>query len=182
VRKLLSSIALAALAVASGPAAAQTTGNGPYYANPSWDQQLPAAQRFIVLANWNNEAVLDRETGLVWQKTPDANSVVFTPEFIHDDYASGQCVKLKVGGRYGWHLPSIQELYSLIDDSQPSGLPSGNPFVISGSSGFWSSTTAFNDFIMGVDFTSPASVQLFPPTVQLARVWCVRGGSGADVQ
>jgi hypothetical protein len=44
--------------------------NGSYYANPSWDQELPAAQRFIVLSNLNNEAVLDRETGLVWQRTP----------------------------------------------------------------------------------------------------------------
>jgi hypothetical protein len=31
---------------------AQTTAPGPYYATPSWDQQLPASTRFIVLANW----------------------------------------------------------------------------------------------------------------------------------
>lgn len=43
---------------------------GPYYATPSWDQQLPAASRFIVLSNWNAEAVLDRETGMVWQRQP----------------------------------------------------------------------------------------------------------------
>ena len=38
---------------------------GPYYATPSWNQQLPAATRFIVLTNWASAAVLDRETGLV---------------------------------------------------------------------------------------------------------------------
>jgi len=27
---------------------AQTVSNGPYYAPPSWDQQLPASTRFIV--------------------------------------------------------------------------------------------------------------------------------------
>src|SRR5262249_15328144 len=43
------------------------TANGPYYAEPSWDQMLPASTRFIVLSNFNSEAVLDRETGLVWQ-------------------------------------------------------------------------------------------------------------------
>jgi hypothetical protein len=52
-------------------ASAQTVANGPYYATPSWDQTLPAATRFVVLSNMNAEAVLDRETGLVWRKTPD---------------------------------------------------------------------------------------------------------------
>ena len=66
--QVLAAFGFAALAVS--PAAAQTTANGPYYAVPSWDQTLPAAQRFIVLANMNQEAVLDRETGLVWQRTP----------------------------------------------------------------------------------------------------------------
>ncbi len=50
-----------AVAVVSGPTAAQTTANGPYYATPSWDQKLqcdtPATcPRFVVLSNWNNEA------------------------------------------------------------------------------------------------------------------------------
>src|ERR1051325_11151454 len=54
---------------------AQTTSAGPYYATPSWDQKLACdsaatCPRFVVLANWNNDAVLDRETGLVWDRTP----------------------------------------------------------------------------------------------------------------
>ena len=48
----------------STSAVAQTVANGPYYALPAWDQTLPAAQRFIVLANFNNQAVLDRKTVL----------------------------------------------------------------------------------------------------------------------
>src|SRR5215813_14310693 len=69
--KLLSHIARIAILViasAASTAFAQTTGNGPYYAEPSWDQTLPASTRFIVLSNFNSEAVLDRETGLVWQR------------------------------------------------------------------------------------------------------------------
>lgn len=38
----------------------------PYYAMPARDQTLPAATRFIVLTNMASQAVLDRETGLVW--------------------------------------------------------------------------------------------------------------------
>ena len=60
-------LVVAMLAVAVGSADAQTTAVGPYYATPSWDQKLPCSSasncpRFIVLSNWNSEAVLDRET------------------------------------------------------------------------------------------------------------------------
>jgi hypothetical protein len=53
---------------------AQTTAPGTYYAIPSWDQKLQrdtqaTCPRFVVLSNWNNEAVLDRETGLVWERS-----------------------------------------------------------------------------------------------------------------
>jgi hypothetical protein len=56
-------ISLGMIGLASGPAGAATTANGPYYATPSWDQTLPASTRFIVLSNFASEAVLDRETG-----------------------------------------------------------------------------------------------------------------------
>ncbi len=59
-----------AVGLVAGSVLAQTTANGPYYATPSWNQQLPASTRFIVLANWSNAAVLDRETGLVWERSP----------------------------------------------------------------------------------------------------------------
>jgi hypothetical protein len=79
VQKSLFAVASAITILTSGPVSAQTSMNGPYYANPSWDQQFPAAQRFIVLSNWNNEAVLDRETGLVWQRNPNPSLVVCPP-------------------------------------------------------------------------------------------------------
>jgi len=55
---------LGSLPFASEPVIAQSSQNGPYYANPSWDRQLPDTTRFIVLLNWNSAAVLDRVT--VW--------------------------------------------------------------------------------------------------------------------
>jgi len=115
-------LALGALAVATGPAQADSP--GPYYAMPSWDQTLPAATRFIVLSNFASAAVLDRNTGLVWEKSPD-------PAPHKWDFARTSCAAKEVGGQMGWRLPSLPELASLIDRSVTQGptLPTGHPFA-----------------------------------------------------
>jgi|SRR5262249_8694651 len=77
-------VTAALLTVCASTADAATTATGSYYANPSWDQQLPAATRFIVLSNWvdsnfpaGGAAVLDRETGLVWEISPSTTAFVW---------------------------------------------------------------------------------------------------------
>src|SRR5262245_1552016 len=95
---------LALLLVVSTTAAhAQTTGVGPYYSTPSWDQTFPSAQRFMVLTNLGSAAVLDRETGLVWERSPDTTAVVW-------GLAIGACTTRTTGGRKAWRLPSVHEL------------------------------------------------------------------------
>ena len=175
------------------------TANGPYYAEPSWDQTLPASTRFIVLSNFNSEAVLDRETGLVWQRTPSADIVNW---FQALDF----CRTFTVGGRAGWRLPSFSELGSLIDAAQVNPqLPPGNPFT----GVFFGSTAAFG----AVDFYWSATTDQLNPTNALIlyfggpqapgnplvqfgssarslshtvltslRAWCVRAGQGPDTQ
>ena len=72
-KKLIDTFALVVLIVgmlAVGSAIAQTTAVGPYYATPSWDQTLSSSTRFIVLSNMGSAAVLDRETGVVWERSP----------------------------------------------------------------------------------------------------------------
>src|SRR5262245_31886594 len=95
-----------------GGAAAQTAAPGPYYATPSWDQTLACTAvatcpRFVVLSNFGAEAVLDRETGLVWQRTPSVTS------FTWLDGVS-ECRKLTIGNRMGWRMPSLDEIGSLL--------------------------------------------------------------------
>jgi hypothetical protein len=176
-------VALGALAFASGPVNAQTFQNGPYYANPAWDQQIPAAQRFIVLSNWNNEAVLDRETGLVWERTPDTGIRVWSAAIGHCNFHAA------IGNRLGWRLPSLQELGTLVDKSQSSpALPAGHPFqgILGGGPGgsdFWSATTLVSEsnpgFAIAIDFLNgEVSAASKTNTNVASRSWCVRGNGG----
>jgi hypothetical protein len=137
-------LTVALLALGAGSAAADAV--GPYYATPSWDQQLPASTRFIVLSNWvdsnfpaGGAAVLDRETGLVWERSPSALTFAF-------DWEGAQihCFTSSVGNRKGWRLPTLQDLASLVDLSvAPPGptLPAGHPFQNVQRLFYWSATT-----------------------------------------
>jgi hypothetical protein len=164
------------------PATAQTVGAGPYYPTPSWDQKLQCdtqatCPRFIVLSNWNNEAVLDRETGLVWERAPDSTGLNWRDAHFH-------CMDLNAGGRGGWHLPTIQELRTVIDPSIPfpgPSLPAGHPFNVQNAF-FWSATTRGDvaNFARGAVLFG-GGVTSFDKGVT-AQVWCVRGGQGVDPQ
>jgi len=113
-----------------------------------WDQALPAAQRFVVLPAFNDAAVLDKNTGLVWEQAPEA--------LIQDwSTATFNCLNKNVGGTRGWRLPSIPELASLIDPSVAAPgptLPAGHPFTGVRSTNYWSTST------LAVDPTSAWSV------------------------
>jgi hypothetical protein len=181
-RKLHAAVA-ALIAVAATGAAAQLsiTSNGPYYATPSWDQKLTTG-RFVILANWNSEAVLDRETGLVWQKAPNDTPITL-------DTAAFWCHIASTGGRRGWRLPRAEELSSLLlpDATGMATLPAGHPFdnIHTVSQGFYWSTTrslALNQTstqMWVVSFYNGAGGAFSSGSNYF---WCVRGGQGADAQ
>jgi hypothetical protein len=159
---------------ASGVSSA-ATGAGPYYATPSWDQTLPASTRFIDLSNMPG-AVLDRETGLVWEKAPSTSLFTWFGALFH-------CGNLNLGGRTGWRLPARAELLSIVDRSQSNpSLPSGHPFTVQ-SSFYWSATTSalVTTFAWVVSF-GDGSVVGFDKAVDVNHAWCVRGGPGVDPQ
>ncbi len=177
---MLAFIASGMITLAANPAYADAV--GPYYATPSWDQTLPASTRFIVLTNMAGQAVLDRETGVVWEKSPSTH---LDPWFN----ASLHCLNLNSGGRTGWRLPTVQELMSLVDQSVPfpgPTLPSGHPFTVQ-SSNYWSATAdaataGSNDpFAWFVTFTF-GNAQHSSKFNQTFLAWCVRGGQGPDAQ
>ena len=141
-----------------------------------WDQVLPAAQRFVILPAFNSDAVLDKETGLVWEKSPQTTAVSSSNVRL-------TCANKAVGGRKGWRLPSLPELASLVDPSVASPGPTlsaGHPFLNVQSSNYWSASAhAENPTLMwGVGFGNGTVLGLSKAFDQ--RAWCVRGGMNAD--
>jgi hypothetical protein len=142
----------------------------------SWDRKYDlASERFQALAAFNNEAVLDKETQLVWERSPDT-----TLRNWRD--ANRNCSLLKtLGNRKGWRLPFAYELNTLVNPSPAVGeprLPGGHPFVnISGP--FWTATAdedgsgAYTVYFSGTSSYSNAGKTL------TFRVWCVRGNGGS---
>lgn len=127
----------------------------------------------------DDAGVLDNETGLVWEKSPEIVETLWS-------MATSYSYNKGLGGRKGWRLPTIEELLTLVDPlmADPS-LPSGHPFSGNANFSFWSSTT-------DVITTSFARViAMYNGSVDLKdkeqcyvsncpSVWCVRGGHGHD--
>ena len=138
---------------------------------PTWSQILPASERFELVMG--GEAVLDKETGLVWAK--DANLAGGTRDWWD---AMNYCRNLNIADRKGWRLPTVEELASLFDTTQETpALPSGHPFVnVQSSSSYWSSTTyEYNyRYAWGVYIGDGFVYTLDKPDSYF--VWPVRGG------
>ena len=141
------------------------------------DKALPVVQRFVILPAFTNDAVLDKETGLVWEKSPQTTSARWS-------VARRTCIEKNVGGQKGWRLPSLQELTSLVDPSvAPPGpaLPPGHPFLVVQSAVFWSATRVDEDArgSWSVHFGLGGGAT-FINWAHSVRVWCVRDGMKAD--
>ena len=123
---------------------------------------------------FDGAAVLDNETGLVWELVPSSSARTWVD-------AISYCATLVQGGRKGWSLPMREQLASLVDpnNSEPA-LPTGHPFFNVQSASYWSATTTAN-------FPANAWNVLFSNGLvndsnrgSFHRVWCVRGGPSFD--
>ena len=137
----------------------------------SWDNQINGQNRFKVLREFDQQAVLDRETMLVWERFPNS---VFT-RWVEARFA---CAQKTVGGRKAWRLPSLHELSSLVDPTAPGApmLPPGHPFgnVLNE---LYFATTVVAQSINNVCAVSMGSGQVTTsPQEGPALAWCVRGG------
>jgi len=151
-----------------------------------WDTNNPSATRFTTAFTG---AVLDNNTGLVWEQAPDG-----TPRVWGDGTAASAtryCVNKNVGGTVGWRLPSVVELKSVQDGSTGAVAPfvPASAFTLSTSNAtpgvqsadYWSATTnagnpAFAWTVLFLDGVVSGDLK----ASNLGRAWCVRGGMHAD--
>jgi hypothetical protein len=140
-----------------------------------WDTNYPSATRFTTAFTG---AVLDKNTGLVWEQAPSTMSTNQTD-------ATSYCINKNVGGTRGWRLPSVPELTSLIDPSLPAPFVPASIFTGVYLGWYWSATSS--DGTLGrawyvLFFDSSVSSQFKGkggPTYGNFRAWCVRGDMNA---
>lgn len=161
---------IGAVGLAVGCLALAGLGSG---ATPAEAADAPTGQqgasRFVVLEAFNNEAVLDNETGLVWETIPARARTVWKN-------AAGICAKKTVGGKKGWRLPVVKELATLADHTiyPPPALPPGHPFSNIEFFGYWTATE-HEDYTMSawdVNFDYGLVGNDFKTNTNF--VWCVR--------
>lgn len=128
-----------------------------------WGRQYPATERFEVLAQFGDVAVLDRETQLVWERVPSSKLLPWGSAFA-------ACLPKTTGGRKGWRLPTAEELTSLQDASV---LPPGHPFEGVQHEAFWTATSHPEIAYAFAVFGSGGSA--FHSKSTSHRAWCVRG-------
>ena len=141
------------------------------------EKNLAVSERFVILPSFNNEAVLDKETGLVWERSPQTASARWS-------VGRRTCVEKNVGGQKGWRLPSLPELQRLVDSSvAPPGptLPPGHPFLAVQSAVYWSETRVGEDpkGAWAVHFGLGGGA-VFIHWTHAVQVWCVHGGIKVD--
>lgn len=143
--------------------------------------------RFEMLAEYNNLAVRDNRTGLVWEKNPNTGTVNFYAAWL-------TCARKNLNGQMGWRIPATADLTSLMDGVNPDQandvlLPAGHPFsgiFAAPGVGYWSATQSKN--LSGV-MVQPLAVYFGltasngnmantvgqMPYFNPAGVWCVHG-------
>ena len=182
-RRIIWILLLVAAIVSNVHEGVAQSGPGPYLATPAWDQTIPGVKRFLILTNFNSEAVLDYETGLVWERTPNK-------ELFNWYSAVAACAHRKTGGRMGWRLPSVAEFTSLLDPSVPypgPTLPAGHPFggltTFGPGAFFWTATSSSEPPLLAWEFNivyAEGATGIKDSSSLLLRSWCVRGPSPAQ--
>ncbi len=90
---------------------------------------------------WDNATVLDKESNLLWEvKQTDNKQVLY-----HWTDAMQFCKELALGAPNKWRLPSVEELITLISEteSEKNGYINSDFFPNNSPSSYWSSTEGY---------------------------------------
>ena len=160
--------------------AALTTASGQNNHTLRWDTNNPSATRFVVLAAFANAAVLDKNTGLVWEQAPDTTG---GPNSNGTDTwlnTIATCAIRNVGGTVGWRLPSVIELKSVQDPSLPGPFVPATIFTGVQSANYWSASTQADVPTNAWLVAFSGGGFILAGKASLGHAWCVRGGMNAD--
>ena len=152
--------------------------------SPSWHRVLVAndgadschSSRFLCVMG--GAAVLDHETGLVWEQAPSSAGQ-------HWYSAVRFCQNAQIGGRYGWRLPSIEEARSLLDGTGI--LPAGVFSNVQETHYYWSASAEIagpipQALMIRFDAVAPNLPSDKAGFATTLHAWCVRSGAGTEGQ
>jgi hypothetical protein len=132
-------------------------------------EPLPPEERYVLLKGYNQQAVVDKETGLIWERDPNQNGNLPWAQ------ARQVCLNKSVHHKKGWRLHSITELTGVWD---PFIVQPASPFIGICCKTFWSST---------VDASAPTTqawtmdtangFTRITPLSDNMGIWCVKGES-----
>lgn len=127
-----------------------------------------APGRFEVLEEFDNEAVLDTKTGLIWEQSPSQDSSYWW-------IAAHKCLTSTTGGQFGWRLPTVSELSSLLDPNNYNRLPYDHPFKVETGVPYWTQTGLPDEpaLAYAIEFGDYSPIDFQNKNNQLPR-WCVR--------
>lgn len=162
----------------------------PAEATDTWSKKIDKPARFVILKEFNEEAVLDRETQLVWQREPKDQPDV---SFYRTDFfgAVRHCYSVTTGDRMGWRLPTAEELTSLLVETptqssvQRAALPHRHPFIGIAPTRVWTISEGSFDSAPGRYVVAPNEPEVSTVGLELDleaihSTWCVRGQGGGQ--
>jgi hypothetical protein len=139
---------------------------------PVWDKKISGSSRFKLLPAFNGEVVLDKETGLVWEKTA---SLVGNWRSTHRF-----CALRNTGGRMGWRMPALEELLTLVDPNETTpALPEGAPFENVLTTRFWTANEDAADTTLAVTVNLDTFDLSSDTKTATRKVLCLRSGRGS---
>ena len=131
--------------------------------------KLINADRFAKLADGT---VYDSLTNLIWQKTPNADTLTWEQALAYAD-------TLTHAGYSDWRLPNIKELQSIQDNTAINPALNTNYFNVFGRKKFWSATTLSNRTTSAWYFDTQFGITTYQTKTSRLNTWVLRGGQFA---
>lgn len=128
----------------------------------------------------SDDVVLDKETGLVWERSP-STTVLCRHEAIVTAYYKHR------GGCKGWRLPTIEEVTSIADFTssrirlpEDNPLPSDNPFINMQPDRYWTASAWPENETLERCMKLWCGDGYGALIKHMRNLWCVHGGQGGD--